>query len=155
MPEGCPREPHVLAALRNARGESGAIRKAAVGEHAAHLATCSSCALAADAERWLLAAAASLVPTRVPSPGGLILRARLRARREAADRSLRPLEIWRATALVAGGLMMATLGTGPFLDGLWTRTTPAQALFALGALVLAGLPIWLRGPAGTGREPGA
>lgn len=136
--EPCAREERLLAALR--RGPLDA-------EDAAHVATCTSCALAADAERWMLGAATALAADPVPSAGSLLLRAQLRARREAAERSLQPLQVWRRVAAAAGGaVVLVALGRGDgFVAGLWTAvpSTP-EALFAAGLLAIASIPIWMR-----------
>jgi hypothetical protein len=83
----------------------------------------------------------------VPSAGSLLLRAQLRARREAAERSLRPLAIWRRVAGAAGAALalLGLLRGGDFFGALWTAApSPAELLFAAGVLALGGLPVWLR-----------
>lgn len=137
-PETCPREPGLLAALR---------RDSLAADDVAHLASCARCALAADAERWMSGAVAAFSSDRLPSAGSLLLRAQLRARREAAERSLRPLRAWWRVAGAAGAavaLYAATRGDA-FFAAVWTASpTPAEALFAGGTLLLAALPVWLR-----------
>ncbi|HEX9800865.1 MAG TPA: hypothetical protein VGC00_11925 [Thermoanaerobaculia bacterium] len=136
--EPCAREATLLAALR--RGRLSA-------DDEAHLDGCASCALAADAERWMATAVARLGPAALPSAGSLLLRAQVRARRDAAERSLRPLATWRRIALVGGAalILFALARGGDFLAGLWTASpTPAEALLAAGLVTLAALPAWLR-----------
>jgi len=137
-PETCSREERLLAALR---------RGPLASDDAAHLAACPSCALAADAERWMSGAVAAFASDRVPSAGSLLLRAQLRARREAAERSLRPLTIWRRLAGAAGAALalLGVLRGDDFFGALWSAApNPAELLFAFGVLVLGGLPVWLR-----------
>ena len=122
-------------------------RGALSAEQKVHLASCPRCALAADAERWMTAAAASLAPESIPSAGSLLLRAQLRARRDAAERSLRPLAAWRRLALTGGAALalFALARGGGFFAGVWTATpTPAEALLAAGVVALAALPAWMR-----------
>ena len=47
--------------------------------------------------------------------------------------------------MVGGGLVVVVLATrAPFLAALWSSAaTPAQALFAVGAVALAALPAWM------------
>ena len=140
----CPQEPRILAAVR-AGGAAFA--------DASHLAGCHACALAVQTERWMLEAATAQAPPAAPSPASLMLRAQLRARRMAAERSLRPLEIWRRAAWAVAALVIAAgwSGSSPFLGELWASPpSPAQAVFAAGALILVALPVWYRlrrGPA--------
>lgn len=140
----CPQEPRILAALR-----AGVLD----ADETAHLGDCSACALAVQSERWMLQAAAALAPTQLASAPSLMLRAQLRARRVAAERSLWPLEIWRRTAWAVAALAVASgwSASSAFLGELWAiPPSPAQALFAAGALILAALPVWFRlrrGPA--------
>lgn len=138
----CDREPTLLARLREGRADD---------EDRRHLATCAACALAASADGWLAVAAARLVPGRLPSPGSLLFRAELRARREAAERALRPLAIWRRLALAGTALCLGTIAlSGSFFSGLADATisTPL-ALFAAGSLLLGALPL-LRRPSREG-----
>lgn len=135
--ERCEREVRLLAALRDGRaGEDDFV----------HLAACASCALAAEADRWLRQAAAAMTPESLPSPGALLLRARLRAQREAAERSLRPIAVWRRLALAVGGAALAGVALGsPFFSASWSAApSPALALFAAGTVLLAALPVWFR-----------
>jgi hypothetical protein len=132
----CEQEARILAALR-----AGATSPA-VAEHLRH---CKSCALASDAERWLLAVAGELQPSRLPSAGSLLLRAQLRARRDAAAASLHPVEIGRKLALLGGALAFVVVATRtPFFVALWSGpATPALLLLAVGAVGLAALPVWM------------
>ena len=134
----CTREAALLVALRHGQ---------LTADDERHLASCASCTLAADAERWMAAAAETFATPHLPSAGSLLLRAQLRARREAAERSLRPLRAWRQFAGAAGAAVaVLALTRGElFFAALWTASpTPAEALFAAGTLALASLPIWLR-----------
>lgn len=134
----CQQESTILAALRSGGGDPGL---------AEHLAACPSCALAVQAERWMLTAAAAPPPSQMPSAASLVLRAQLRARRAAAECSLRPLEVWRwaVWAVAALALALGWARGSSFLAGLWSSSaTPAQAVFAAGVVILAGLPLWFR-----------
>jgi len=136
--ETCEREPALLAALRRGR---------LADDDAAHLAACARCALAVDAERWMAGAVAAFAAPAVPSAGSLLLRAQLRARRDAAERSLRPLRAWRRIVAVGGGAfaLFALTRSGGFFAGLWSAApSSAEAILAAGTLALASLPVWLR-----------
>jgi hypothetical protein len=133
----CDRENAVLAAIRR-----GGLDEAA----RAHVAGCAACALALEAERAtkelaaVFAAEARLAPVEV-----VALRARLRARSEETERSLRPLELWQrfAGVAVAAGLLVAGILSGPMFGALGAAPAgvdPKLALLALGVGSLLTLP---------------
>jgi len=135
----CDREATLLARLREGRADE---------EDRRHLESCPDCALAASSDRWMSEAADRLRPRHLPSPGSLLFRARLRARREAAERALRPLAIWRRLALAGAAACLGAIAlSGSFFAGLADASisTPL-ALFVAGSLALGALP-FLR-PAG-------
>jgi len=139
----CDRETAVLAAYRAGGGR--------LDEEAhAHVARCAACALALEAERATkelaaaFAAEARLAPVEV-----VALRARLRARREETERSLRPLELWQrfAGVAIAAGLVMALVLFGPSFAGLSSapaNVDPKLAVLVLGVGSLLALPFAAR-----------
>ena len=135
----CNDEDRILSAAR-AGGLSAA--------QSAHLASCSSCALALERSgRWSRSsgALAAEARSRLAPPEVILLRAKLRARREAAERSLRPLELWQRFAAwaVAAGLVVGVAFSGSLFSGLAStpdRPDPSQLLFAVGVAALAALP---------------
>jgi len=134
----CPHENRLLAAARS--GELPAWERD-------HLAGCAACTVALDAERWMSAAADALAPETLPSPATLLLRARLRARRDAEERALRPLESWRTAALacgVAAAAAVTALHSGLFGKAWTSAMTPAQTLLVFGVVVVSGLPFLQR-----------
>jgi hypothetical protein len=133
----CDREPTVLAAHR-----AGVLDEPT----RAHLHHCAACALALEAERALAetAEAYGRQARLAPAPT-LLLRARLRARREETERSLRPLELWQrfAGVAVAAGLAAAAIVFGPMFGALGSApagASPTRALFALAVASLLALP---------------
>lgn len=135
----CIQEDRILSAAR-AGGLSAA--------QSTHLETCSACAQALEAEQAmdsLSGALAAAARPRLAPPEAILLRARLRARREAAERSLRPLELWQTFAAwaVAAGLALGVAFSGSLFSGLASapgRPDPSQLLFAVGVAALAALP---------------
>jgi hypothetical protein len=91
--------------------------------------------------------AAELVPrANLRTAPQLLLRARLEARRQATERSLRPLLVWqRVAAITIAVAMLLALVLGAPLFGGFTAAggpapTPARLLAGIGLLVLATLP---------------
>jgi hypothetical protein len=125
----------VLAALR--RGGLDA-------ELSGHVRSCAVCGPAAGAERALRALAAAASEAPLPAPELVLLRARLRARRAAEERSLRPLLLWHraAAAVAAAGLTAGAALGAPVLGGIAGAggdATPARLLMGAGLLLLAAL----------------
>lgn len=139
-PEDCPLEARVLAVLRAGCSDPEILR---------HLDRCSACGAAALAERALRSLAEERAAAHgLPSPGIVLLRARLRARREAGDRSLRPVLVWQriVTLVAAAGLTLGAVAGAPVLaafgglgGGKGLEATPARFLLGAGLLVLATL----------------
>jgi len=130
----CSRTDDLLAARR---------RDELAADDRRHLSTCASCSAAVASEDAMAALAAGLARrAKLPSAQVVHLRARLEARRRLAERSLRPLTLWRT--LVAG-LACAALAIGGALSGpLFAGLAPARGAAAdpvrlLGACVLVAL----------------
>lgn len=76
----------------------------------------------------------------------LLLRARLEARRQATERSLRPLLVWQRVAAItiALGMLLALVLGAPLFGALASTggpaPTPARLLAGLGLLALSTLP---------------
>ncbi len=139
----CNHEDRILAAVR-----TGVRTGELSPEQRAHLASCPSCLAAVEAEHAMSALAEPLVQAarrRLPPPEVILLRAKLRARREAAERSLRPLEIWLrfAAVAVAMGLALGLSVSGSLFGALASgpaQLHPSRLLFAVGLAALAVLP---------------
>jgi len=135
----CSDEDRILSAAR--AGELSAAQSE-------HLAGCSACSAAVAAERAmheLSEALAAAARPRLAPPEVVLLRARIRARREAAERSLRPVEIWQrfAAGAVAAAVLVALAFSGSLFGGLASapaRPDPSQILLAVGLAALAALP---------------
>lgn len=136
----CNDEVRILSAAR--AGELSAPQRA-------HIAGCAACSAAIETERAMgeiSGALAAVARPRLAPPGVVLLRARIRARREAAERSLRPLELWQrfAAAAVAGGIVLGVALSGSLFSGLTSsspaRPDPSQLLLAAGLAALAALP---------------
>ena len=91
--------------------------------------------------------AAQLVPlANLRTAPQLLLRARLEARRQATERSLRPLLVWQRVAAItiAAGMLLALVVGAPLFGGLAAASgpapTPARLLAGLGLLLLSALP---------------
>jgi len=125
----CPETETILA--RRRAGEP-------MPDPAAHAAGCAACRDALAVESLFAGAAAALAPERLPDPGVLLLRARLRTREAAARRAVRPI-VWaeRLTAPVVA--LLATWAwpslregaAGLFAVERWTAPVPAPALLLL------------------------
>jgi len=116
-----------------------------------HLAGCATCARALFADSQLKSLAGSLArAARLPAPQVVQFRARLRARAELAERSLRPLAVWRGVAAVvaAVGLGLGLGLSGPLFTGMEgtgaAAGDPARLLTACGLLTLLALPFFSR-----------
>ena len=126
----CP-ETEIL--LARARGDEPDTAQAA-----AHLARCAACREALAVESLFAGAAPAVAPQRLPDPGVLLLRARLRAREAAARRAVRPI-VWveRLTApvvalLAAWGWPWLREGAAELLAAeRWTAPVPGPALLLL------------------------
>lgn len=140
----CDREAAVLAAYRIHGGIGGA--NGLDEELRGHVSRCAACSVALEAERAAKElAAAFAAEARLAPVDVLVLRARLRARREEAERSLRPLELWQrfAGAAVAAGLAVAAVAFGPMFGALGQAPAgapSASTLFALAVASLLALP---------------
>lgn len=97
--------PHQHLPLERLADGSPALRPAELDAAAG----CDLCLerLAATATRFVAGRDARSAPTA--APGLLLLRARLRARREAEERGVRPLEVWN---LVAAAVCLVALAAG-------------------------------------------
>jgi hypothetical protein len=144
----CPEESTLLAAAR-----AGAL----AASEGAHLATCGACADAVESERALAALSAALAAeagARLAAPEVVLLRARLRARRAAEERSLGPLAAWQrlaaavAAAVVAGGLLLSAGLFRGFAAAPAAAPSPSQLVGALAVVVLAAAPLLGRGARG-------
>ena len=137
----CSRESAVLAAYRDGAGAD-----ALDAETRAHVARCPACAVALEAERATKElAAAFAAEAHLPPVEIVALRARLRARREETERSLRPLELWQrfAGAAIAAGLVVALVLFGPMfgaLDSAPAAVDPKLVALFLGVGSLLALP---------------
>jgi hypothetical protein len=135
----CSDEDRILTSAR-----AGALS----AEQRAHVAGCPSCAAALETESALSALSEALAAQARPrlAPSDVILlRAKLRARREAAERSLRPLELWQRFAALAAaiGLVVGLSISGSLFGGLASapaRPDPSHLLFAVALAALAALP---------------
>jgi hypothetical protein len=132
----CPRSEALAAATA---------RRPLSAEERGHARGCDDCAaeLASAASRAL--ARELSASARLPSARQTLLRARLEARRRAAERPLRPLQIWQGIVLaagVAGALRFAPALGGALTDGAAAlpEASPAGLLLALGLAALALLP---------------
>lgn len=140
----CPESHELLAATR----------RGALDEHLrSHLANCADCALALEVEQAMRASSETLAAVareRLAPAEVVLLRARLRARRESAERSLRPMEIWQrfAVAAAAVGLAVGVLLSGSLFTTLGrlgsasgsTAADPRQAALVAGVAALLALP---------------
>jgi anti-sigma factor RsiW len=102
----CGREERILLAARGGRLDGA--------EHE-HLGACPECAAAVAADAAMRAAAGKWsTAAGLPGAAQLLLRARLEARRRAAERSLRPILIWQrvtgAAAVIAAAAGLALWG---------------------------------------------
>lgn len=137
----CPESATLLAAHR--RGALDDSRRT-------HLASCPDCALALEVEQAMHAGAealAAIARERLAPPEIVSLRARLRARREASEHSLRPMELWQRFAIAAAvvGLAVGVTLSGTLFASLVsasgaTQTDPRQAALIAGVAALAALP---------------
>jgi hypothetical protein len=135
----CLRTEALLAAL--ARGPLAPAEQS-------HLATCAACTDAVVVREAMTALAATLVRRAALPPAQVaLLRARLESRRRLAERSLRPLEIWRGVtaALAAAGLVAGLRLSSGFFAGLTaaraTPSDPAALLLTCGIVALFALPL--------------
>ena len=150
----CDRESAVLAAYRMNGGNSSRMPDGTSGpdeETRAHVARCAACAVALEAERATKElAAAFAAEAHLPPVEVVALRARLRARREETELSLRPLELWQrfAGVAIAAGLAVALVLFAPSFGGLTAGSgtvDPKQAVLLLGVGSLLALPFaWRR-----------
>ncbi|MFN7960592.1 MAG: hypothetical protein U0002_04915 [Thermoanaerobaculia bacterium] len=137
----CPREEELLATLSLAGPGP---------EQETHLAACAACQEAVRTARALQEGARALHrQANLPPASVVLLKARIRAREEALERSLRPVVWWQrvATALAVG---VATAGAWGMLQGAQAAATagaaaspapPLQLLLALGLGALALAPL--------------
>lgn len=89
-----------------------------------HLATCSSCAAAVQADRFLTADAARIPSLeRLPDPTVVWWRARQRARFRQVERATSPIQFAERLALILGavGLVMGLSLTWPIIRAAFTH----------------------------------
>ncbi|MCL4837805.1 MAG: hypothetical protein KJ058_07565 [Thermoanaerobaculia bacterium] len=125
----CPETETLLARLRAGEPEP---------DPAAHAAGCAACRDALAVAALFAGAAPALAPERLPDPGVLLLRARMRTREAAARRAVRPI-VWveRLTAPVVA--LLAAWGwpwlregaAGLFAAERWTAPVPGSAVLLL------------------------
>ncbi len=133
IPGVCRREAELLAAFRSPAG---------LGEEARrHVAGCAGCADALAVERALAPLARRPLPAPLPPASTVLLRARLAARREAIERSVAPLTLWRYLAVAAAVVGVVALGLPALAGGLGSGAAPAMPTAAR-ALAGAGL-LWI------------
>lgn len=126
-PTGCEYEVRILEAL--AQGQDCASFEEPLRRHAAG---CTACAeLIAVHEMFQKDAVELRGAARVPEAGRVWWRARLAARRAAAERALRPIMIAERAALaVGGGVLLALL----ILVGPWLAQQLARSSLSLAAM---------------------
>jgi hypothetical protein len=125
----CPETEKLLARAHRGAPEPDA---------AAHVAGCAPCRDALAVASLLTGVAPELVPERLPDPGVLLLRARLRAREAETARAVRPI-VWveRLTAPVAalfaawGWPWLRDAAAGILAAERWTAPVPGPALLLL------------------------